>query len=376
MTWPLAPGIARDVPGDLGDSLLNLWILGWGAENLPRVAHRADGPARLLERQHLPSRAAGAVVLGASVWRGDPDPPRLPPHRQSDSLLQPAVPRVLRPVGHGACICWSAISSDERDRFSGAAFVAGLIFAFVPFRIAQVAHIQSLSSQWMPLALYGFRRFIVTGRDDAGDRLRLRPLVGGSAALLMQNWSCGYYLIFFAPFVPSLRRAPDDHGGTRAATGGAGGHSRSPRSSSPPARGRSCRSISRRSACTASSARSREVIRFSADVWSYFTAPEALRLWGPVLQAYPKPEGELFFGVVPMLLTGWPLSWRSSRRRQRQLSAPAHARRYGASRRRCFSRAIVVAAARGASSTDARRCGRRRDVVRRHSAPRDECASG
>src|SRR5262245_57651984 len=38
MTWPLLPGIARDVPGDLGDSLLNLWILGWDAEYLPRVA--------------------------------------------------------------------------------------------------------------------------------------------------------------------------------------------------------------------------------------------------------------------------------------------------------------------------------------------------
>ena len=43
-----------------------------------------------------------------------------------------------------------------------------------------------------------------------------------------------------------------------------------------------------------------EVIRFSADVFSYFTAPEALRLWGPLMQAYPKPEGELFFGLVPM----------------------------------------------------------------------------
>jgi hypothetical protein len=32
MTWPLAAGLTRDVPGDLGDSLLNLWILGWDAE--------------------------------------------------------------------------------------------------------------------------------------------------------------------------------------------------------------------------------------------------------------------------------------------------------------------------------------------------------
>ena len=34
-TWPLALGLTRDVPGDLGDSLLNMWILGWGAGHLP-----------------------------------------------------------------------------------------------------------------------------------------------------------------------------------------------------------------------------------------------------------------------------------------------------------------------------------------------------
>ena len=37
MTWPLVTGLARDVPGDLGDSLLNMWILGWGVESLPRL---------------------------------------------------------------------------------------------------------------------------------------------------------------------------------------------------------------------------------------------------------------------------------------------------------------------------------------------------
>ena len=35
LTWPLALGMASDVPGDLGDSLLNMWILAWGAEHVP-----------------------------------------------------------------------------------------------------------------------------------------------------------------------------------------------------------------------------------------------------------------------------------------------------------------------------------------------------
>jgi hypothetical protein len=37
LTWPLTLGIAGDVPGDLGDSLLNMWILAWGAEHVPQL---------------------------------------------------------------------------------------------------------------------------------------------------------------------------------------------------------------------------------------------------------------------------------------------------------------------------------------------------
>ena len=74
-----------------------------------------------------------------------------------------------------------------------AAFVAGLAFAFAPYRLAQFSHLQVLSAQWMPFVLYGFRRYFETGRRA--------PLIGGTAALVLQNLSCGYYLLFFAPFV-------------------------------------------------------------------------------------------------------------------------------------------------------------------------------
>ena len=39
MTWPLATGLARDIPWDLGDSLLNCWILGWNSEHILRALH-------------------------------------------------------------------------------------------------------------------------------------------------------------------------------------------------------------------------------------------------------------------------------------------------------------------------------------------------
>lgn len=32
LTWPLILSLGADAPGDLGDSLLNMWILIWGAK--------------------------------------------------------------------------------------------------------------------------------------------------------------------------------------------------------------------------------------------------------------------------------------------------------------------------------------------------------
>ena len=40
-----------------------------------------------------------------------------------------------------------------------AGFAAGLIYAFAPYRVPQFSHLQVISSQWMPFALYGLRRY-------------------------------------------------------------------------------------------------------------------------------------------------------------------------------------------------------------------------
>src|SRR5688500_1609660 len=36
-TWPLAAGLGRDVAWDLGDPLLNMWILAWDAEQFRAI---------------------------------------------------------------------------------------------------------------------------------------------------------------------------------------------------------------------------------------------------------------------------------------------------------------------------------------------------
>ena len=365
MTWPLTPGIARDVPGDLGDSLLNLWILGWDAEHLPRVA-------------------AGQMALH-DFWNANifhPEPLAL---SFSEHLFGEAIQ--ILPVYYltgNLILCYNLLFLasfvlsgwgmyllvrdllDEGDRFSGAAFVAGLIFAFVPFRIAQVAHIQSVNAQWMPLALYGFRRFIVSRRDGDADRFRLRPLIGGSAALLMQNWSCGYYLIFFAPFVPlfvvhqmiTAGRTRDWRRWLAFAVAAIVVAAGTWPFLSLYLEAQRVHGFERSIG---------EVIRFSADVFSYVTAPEALRLWGPLLQTYPKPEGELFFGVVPMLLAAIALLSLFTRPTANRRTAGRAETTDSHRGRRCGCRP----AARGAGR-DALHRKHRHDVAR-HSDPCDEC---
>lgn len=295
MTWPLARGFTSDIPGDLGDSLLNLWILGWGAEHLPQVA-------------------AGQMSLG-DFWNANifhPEPLAL---SFSEHLFGQALQ--ILPVywltgnlilAYNLLFLSSFVLSgvamyllvrewlDDSSRVCWPALVAGLVYAFVPYRIAQVAHLQSISSQWMPLALYGFVRFI---RRPDGE-WSFRSLGLGVAALLMQNWSCGYYLIYFTPFVVLLvvhqilaagRWREWRLWAAFAAAGVVVAAGTWP-FLTVYLEAQRFHGFVRPLA---------EVVRFSADVYSYVTAPDALRLWGD-LQVYPKPEGALFFGVVPWLL--------------------------------------------------------------------------
>jgi hypothetical protein len=69
-----------------------------------------------------------------------------------------------------------------------AAFCAGMAFAFMPYRSSQLAHLQVLTTQWMPLALLAMHVWM-----DGGRRAWL--LVFG-ASWVVQALSNGYYLLF------------------------------------------------------------------------------------------------------------------------------------------------------------------------------------
>ena len=76
-----------------------------------------------------------------------------------------------------------------------AGIVAGIAYGFAPFRAGQLAHLQVLTSQWLPLQLLAMHAYLT-------DRRR-RWLVVCGGAWLLQGLSNGYYLLF-APVLTVL----------------------------------------------------------------------------------------------------------------------------------------------------------------------------
>jgi hypothetical protein len=67
----------------------------------------------------------------------------------------------------------------------------------------------------------------------------------------------------------------------------------------------------------------RESARFSADVYAYFTADPNLRVWGSLMQAWPKAEGSLFPGltIAALAAVAFGAAWRGARARRESSDA-------------------------------------------------------
>jgi len=290
MTWPLAVGITRDVAWDLGDSVLNMWILAWDCEQLrgilqghsSHLTHFFDAnifypaPLTLAYSEHLIPQAIEVFPIYALT--------RNPILCYNLLFLSTFV---LSGLG-------MFLFAREVTGSTAAAFVGGLLFAFAPYRIPQSSHLQVLSSQWMPFAMYGFRRYF-EGR-------RARALIGATVAVVIQGLSSGYYLLYFTPYVVAyvvwemwrIGRVRDRRVWFALVAAGAAAVVVVAPFVVPYVR------VSRDLQLTRSLS---ETTRLSADVYSYATASTAQRFWGNrIADVFPKREGELFPGAIPLLL--------------------------------------------------------------------------
>jgi hypothetical protein len=181
MTYPQVLHMSDGVHDD-GDPLLLTWVLGWIAHQLPHA------PARLFDaNMFYPERNTLAY---------------------SETLLVPAlVVAPLHWMGVGAIFIYNlvflsgfalsgvgvALLVRRLTGRDGPAILAGIVFAFPPFRIDHYAHLQLQQTQFIPLALWAFHRLLDTSRIRDG------VLLG--AFVVCQMLSCMYYGLFLIPYM-------------------------------------------------------------------------------------------------------------------------------------------------------------------------------
>jgi hypothetical protein len=305
LTWPVATTMATRVPGDLGDPLLNMWILAWDFDHLTRFASGEYGALR-------------------GFWNTNifyPTPLTL---AYSEHLLPLAVQALpVYVLSHSLVLCYnllflstfvlSALGAYLLARAlmqsAPAAFVAGIFYGFALYRLVHLGHLQVLSSQWMPFALLGLWRFAETRR--------VLPLTGAALALLAQGLSCGYYLFFFSPFAAAFavwalwrhQRLKDVACWRGLILAALGVVLAALPFLLPYAKVRATGVIARTP---------QEIALYSADIAGCLRVDRSLRLWGPFHRNATAPnEGDLFPGLVPSILAvlGFALAIRAGRLR-------------------------------------------------------------
>ena len=281
LTYPLITQMGSVLPNDAGDPALNTWILWWNSQTVPfssawwNAPVFYPAPGVLSFSEHL----LGLTLVSTPLsWLG------VGPLAAYNVVFLLTFP--LSALG-------AYLLGYELTKRHDAAFIAGLLFGFAPYRIAHLPQIQLLASFPMPFALLGLHRYL---REPRPKWLAL--FAGG---WLLQGLCNGYYLLFFSVFVGLwvLWFA------------------------SPWSRPRQFLAISfawalaaipilplllRYRAIHASFGFSRDsgtIQAFSADVAAVLYATHHLALWG-WLQVFKRAEGELFpgFTITVLVLAG------------------------------------------------------------------------
>lgn len=286
LTWPLALSPGRSVPNDLGDPLLNTYLLAWNARTLPLTERWWSVP------QFYPQRGVTAYsehLLGLSplttpvIWlTGNP-------------LLAYNTAFFLSFV---LCGLSAHVLAYVLTRRHDVGLLAGLAFAFAPYRMSQIAHLPVLSAYWMPLSLVGLHLYFADWRA--------RWLVLFGVAWLMQALSCGYYLFYLSALIGLwllwfvIGRERWSAVLRVMAVGMLAGLAMAPIASGYVTYQRAAGL--RRSPD--------EIEAFSADIASVLKAPDSLWVWG-WLDVVDRPESALFPGltVVLLVLVGSAVKW-------------------------------------------------------------------
>ena len=285
MTYPQVRHMSDGV-SDAGDPLLNTWALAWVAHQLPFApAHVFDGNIFHPERRTLAyseTLLAPAMVGAPLMWLG------AGPILVYNLLLMAAF--VVSGLG-------TAILVRDLTGSGTAGIVAGALFAFQPIRFDHYAHFQLLSTQWMPLALWGFHRFLSTQR--------YRWAVALGVMLGAQTLTSMYNALFFAvqlALVAGVILAVEWRQLPRRLSGLALAIALTGAMAAPVA-------IAHLRARAVVGERSRAAVEDGSARWTDFAAASPTNLVFGATARWAAPEHRLFPGVLGVILTAvalWP----------------------------------------------------------------------
>ncbi len=287
MTWPQVVRM-RDGVHDPGDPLMVTWVLAWVAHQLPRApAHLFDANIFYPERNTL---AYSETLIGPGAaaaplqWAG---------------LGPIVVYNLVFLSGFALSGVGVALLVRRLTASVGASIVAGIVFAFAPYRIDHYAHLQLQQTEFIPLSLWAFHRLI--------DAPRVRHGVVLGACVVGQLLSCMYYGLFLLPYMAVVCGAILIAGrwmSRELALALAVAAAVVAAAMVPTAR-------AYLGARQVVGERGRqEVMDGSARPYNYLAPPEANLVYGDLFDRFRDPERRLFPGFLAIVLAGaalWPV---------------------------------------------------------------------
>ncbi len=295
LTWPIAPRAATGL-ADLWDAKLNAWILHWDFHQTFR------DPLHLFDANiFYPARYALAFsenLFGASLFG-------FPLYAAGVSTLTAYNVLFLLGVFLSAFGAWALAREITGD--TAAALLAGLVYAFSPWRMSQIPHVQFQWGAFLPLLLLFLLRYL-----DAGRRRDLLLFAVG----LAWNALCNvHYAFFSAALVAAVL-------GLEALTKGEIARKRIGAALLAVAVAGATVSpffipYARASRLYGMKRSAQEAEFFSGRVTEFLSAGVRNKLYGKATQRFSHPEGDFFPGLVPAALAVVAI------RRRRRRAAPA-----------------------------------------------------
>lgn len=194
MTWPLAARMGSEMVGQLGDNIYFVWMVAWMKKALfeLRVNPFNVWFLNYPEGWNMAYTEITPAQLGLA----------LPFSFLSSPMFAYNAALMLSFVLSGLTMFLWVRHLTGR---SGAALIAGTIFAFLPFRFAHflIGHLNLSGTQWFPLYFWGLFEALGVGKSAPAGKVTYRYAVLGGIGLGLIGLTSQYYL-YMAVLITAL----------------------------------------------------------------------------------------------------------------------------------------------------------------------------